>query len=100
MDEHFLSEKQGEEGLDAEEKRAAAASEVRTAAVKARARTYLDSLQERNRQVLEYKFGFFDGREHTLQETGDFFGISRQRVYQILQQIKASASARKRNEMR
>jgi len=33
--------------------------------------------------VLRIRFGFLDGREHTLAETGGFLGVSRERTRQI-----------------
>jgi RNA polymerase primary sigma factor len=46
-------------------------------------RRLLDSLTERERTVLQLRFGFATGREHSLQETADRIGLSRERVRQI-----------------
>ena len=43
----------------------------------------LDSLRNRERQVIEYRFGFTDGNEHTLEEVGKFFNIPRETARQI-----------------
>ena len=43
----------------------------------------LGSLAARERQVLELRFGMADGREHTLEEIGREFGVSRERIRQI-----------------
>ncbi|NOT34120.1 MAG: RNA polymerase sigma factor RpoD/SigA [Candidatus Eisenbacteria bacterium] len=43
----------------------------------------LRSLSQREEQVLRIRFGFLDGDAHTLQQTGEHFGISRERVRQI-----------------
>ena len=34
-------------------------------------------------KILEYRLGLDDGKEHTLEETGEIFGITRERVRQI-----------------
>ena len=43
----------------------------------------LDSLDERERSVLEYRYGLKDGNIHTLEEIGNMYGITRERVRQI-----------------
>ena len=43
----------------------------------------LDSLSERERAVLEMRFGLKDGESHTLEEVGKAFGVTRERVRQI-----------------
>ena len=43
----------------------------------------LDSLNGRERRVLELRFGLADGRARTLEEVGKEFGITRERVRQI-----------------
>ncbi len=43
----------------------------------------LDSLNERERAVLEMRFGLKDGESHTLEEVGQAFGVTRERVRQI-----------------
>ncbi len=43
----------------------------------------LDSLNERERAVLEMRFGLKDGEAHTLEEVGQAFGVTRERVRQI-----------------
>ena len=45
--------------------------------------TILDSLNERERAVLEMRFGLKDGESHTLEEVGKAFGVTRERVRQI-----------------
>ena len=49
----------------------------------AEARRHLDVLTPRMAEIVEYLFGLHDGNQHSLQETGDRFHISRQRVFQI-----------------
>jgi len=43
----------------------------------------LASLSERERDVLELRFGLKDGKEHTLEEVSRFFDVTRERVRQI-----------------
>jgi RNA polymerase primary sigma factor len=46
-------------------------------------RSALLYLNERERQVLELRFGLLDGRDHTLEEVGQRLGVTRERVRQI-----------------
>jgi RNA polymerase primary sigma factor len=43
----------------------------------------LGQLNERERQVLELRFGLEDGRSRTLEEVGKAFGVTRERIRQI-----------------
>ncbi|MEX2500768.1 MAG: RNA polymerase sigma factor RpoD [Trueperaceae bacterium] len=43
----------------------------------------LGKLNEREAQVLKMRKGLVDGREHTLEEVGQFFGVTRERIRQI-----------------
>ena len=40
-------------------------------------------LTERERQVLEMRYGLLDGRDHTLEEVGQYFNVTRERIRQI-----------------
>jgi len=40
-------------------------------------------LSEREREVLELRFGLRDGREHTLEEVSRYFDVTRERIRQI-----------------
>ncbi len=46
-------------------------------------REILDTLPERERQVLEARFGLKDGQWRTLDEVGQMFGLTRERIRQI-----------------
>ena len=46
-------------------------------------RTVLEALNEREREVLEMRFGLNDGKDHTLEEVGKNFGVTRERIRQI-----------------
>jgi len=43
----------------------------------------LDTLTEREADVLRMRFGMYDGRTHTLEEVGQIFGVTRERIRQI-----------------
>ena len=43
----------------------------------------LDSLNEREKRVLQLRFGLEDGRSRTLEEVGRVFGVTRERIRQI-----------------
>jgi len=43
----------------------------------------LGTLGEREREVLDYRFGLSDGYGRTLEEVGQFFNVTRERVRQI-----------------
>ncbi len=43
----------------------------------------LDGLLDRERQVLELRFGLTDGKDHTLEEVSRYFNVTRERVRQI-----------------
>jgi len=59
----------------------------------------LDTLTERERQVLEMRFGLEDGRGRTLEEVGKAFGVTRERIRQIeakaLRKLRHPTRARK-----
>jgi RNA polymerase primary sigma factor len=40
-------------------------------------------LTDRERQVLEMRYGLVDGRDHTLEEVGQYFNVTRERIRQI-----------------
>ena len=43
----------------------------------------LSALTERERQVLELRFGLVDGKDHTLEEVSRYFDVTRERIRQI-----------------
>lgn len=43
----------------------------------------LEALSEREREVLELRFGLKDGKEHTLEEVSRYFDVTRERIRQI-----------------
>ena len=40
-------------------------------------------LSQREREVLEMRFGLLDGKDHTLEEVGNYFKVTRERIRQI-----------------
>ena len=46
-------------------------------------RQVLGFLTDREREVLEMRFGLNDGKDHTLEEVGKKFGVTRERIRQI-----------------
>jgi RNA polymerase primary sigma factor len=59
-------------------------------------RVILKSLNHRERQVLEMRFGLKDGQGHTLEEVGQAFGVTRERI----RQIEAKALRKLRHPLR
>lgn len=43
----------------------------------------LQTLNEREQRVLEMRFGLNNGQEHTLEQVGNYFGVTRERIRQI-----------------
>ena len=62
-------------------------------------RTILGSLSDREREVLEMRFGLKDGQGRTLEEVGQAFGVTRERIRQIeakaLRKLKHPSRSRK-----
>jgi RNA polymerase primary sigma factor len=58
--------------------------------------TILGSLNQRERKVLEMRFGLKDGQGHTLEEVGQAFGVTRERI----RQIEAKALRKLRHPLR
>ncbi len=64
---------------DALEPMDAAAREM----LKEQVQSALAALSERERQVLELRFGLIDGKDHTLEEVSRYFNVTRERIRQI-----------------
>jgi len=58
-------------------------SEIEQLLDKERIRNLLEIMGQRERKVLDMRFGLADGRPHTLAEVAKKFGVSRERVRQI-----------------
>lgn len=46
-------------------------------------REVLNELSEKERQILEMRYGLIDGIQHTLENVGEKFGVTRERIRQI-----------------
>lgn len=67
------------EDQDALEPMDAAAREMLRESIK----DALAVLSDREREVLELRFGLVDGKDHTLEEVGQYFNVTRERIRQI-----------------
>jgi RNA polymerase primary sigma factor len=56
-------------------------------------REILNDLPEKERRILEMRHGIMDGVQHTLEEVGKEFGVTRERI----RQIEAKAHEKIRN---
>jgi len=69
----FIEDEEALEPMDA------AAREMLSASIN----NALAVLSDRERQVLELRFGLMDGTDHTLEEVGQYFNVTRERIRQI-----------------
>lgn len=58
-------------------------SHVTKSMLKEDIRKLLEGLSERERRVIELRYGLLDGRPRTLEEVGQEFGVTRERIRQI-----------------
>ncbi len=58
----------------------------------------LSALTEREQKIIRLRFGLEDGRQHTLEEVGHIFNVTRERIRQI--EAKALAKLRKHKDAR
>jgi RNA polymerase primary sigma factor len=82
-----------------DEKMASPSSRAAKSLLKNRLKEVLKDLTERERKILSMRFGLQDGVIHTLQEVGEEFGVTRERIRQIeakaLQKIREHESVGK-----
>ncbi len=69
----FIEDEEAQEPMDA------AAREM----LREQVQSALAALSERERQVLELRFGLIDGKDHTLEEVSRYFNVTRERIRQI-----------------
>jgi len=60
---------------------------------------FLKDLPERERRILELRYGLRDGKPRTLKEIGELLGISRERVRQIAEESLAQFEGRTRRKL-
>ncbi|HIC95424.1 TPA: sigma-70 family RNA polymerase sigma factor [Candidatus Bipolaricaulota bacterium] len=60
---------------------------------------FLRNLPERERQILELRYGLRDGKPRTLKEIGEILGISRERVRQLAEESLARLEGRTRQRL-
>ena len=69
---------------------------------KERTAEFLESLNERERKILELRYGLIDGEQRTLADIAKVLGVSRERVRQIeastLKKIRQNIEDKKKNE--
>lgn len=61
----------------------APADEANNSMLKQTLREVLDTLTDREKRVIQLRFGLIDGRERTLEEVGQEFQVTRERIRQI-----------------
>ena len=66
--------------------------------LKERVKDMLGALTEREQKILRLRFGLEDGKSHTLEEVGQEFSVTRERIRQI--EAKALAKLRKHKDAR
>lgn len=69
-----------------------------TQLLKEQVQTILSALTEREQKILKMRFGLEDGKSHTLEEVGQEFSVTRERIRQI--EAKALAKLRKHKDAR
>lgn len=57
-----------------------------------------DKLKDREVSVIKYRYGFYDDKEKTLEEVGQIFGVTRERIRQI--EVKTIALLRKNKKLK
>jgi RNA polymerase primary sigma factor len=64
--------------------------------LKEQVQSVLGTLSEREQKILRMRFGLDDGKNHTLEEVGQEFAVTRERIRQI--EAKALAKLRKHKD--
>jgi RNA polymerase primary sigma factor len=66
--------------------------------LKEQVKNMLSALTEREQKIIKLRFGLEDGKQHTLEEVGQEFSVTRERIRQI--EAKALAKLRKHRDAR
>ena len=66
--------------------------------LKEQVKDMLSALTEREQKIIKLRFGLEDGKQHTLEEVGQEFSVTRERIRQI--EAKALAKLRKHKDAR
>lgn len=66
--------------------------------LKEQVKNMLSALSDREQKIIRLRFGLEDGRQHTLEEVGQEFAVTRERIRQI--EAKALAKLRKHKDAR
>ena len=66
--------------------------------LKEQVKEVLSALTEREQKIIRLRFGLEDGKQHTLEEVGQEFSVTRERIRQI--EAKALAKLRKHKDAR
>jgi RNA polymerase primary sigma factor len=66
--------------------------------LKEQVKNMLSGLSEREQKIIKLRFGLEDGKQHTLEEVGQEFAVTRERIRQI--EAKALAKLRKHKDAR
>jgi RNA polymerase primary sigma factor len=66
--------------------------------LKEQVKDMLGALTDREQKILKLRFGLEDGKQHTLEEVGQEFSVTRERIRQI--EAKALAKLRKHKDAR
>jgi RNA polymerase sigma factor (sigma-70 family) len=73
-------------------------AEAAMSGVASELRGILDSLNDRERTIVELRYGFLDGKRRTLEEIGQHFNLTRERIRQL--ELQALEKIRKPSNLR
>ena len=74
--------------------------EIENTDMSERLHSLLDSLNEREREIICLRFGLYDNEPKTLQELGEQYGLTRERIRQIESRALRKLKVKGRNLMK